>query len=108
MLNMDDIIKNMEGEQEYIEYDYDLNDICNEYKEKDLILYETDLKTKNTIIFLPDLEENFIYIKKYTMSIIKMLKNYLINIICHLKMMFLMNPLCMDIGLQLQKRCLSE
>ena len=41
MLYMDDIIKNLEKEQEYIEYEYDLNDICNEYTEEHLILYET-------------------------------------------------------------------
>ena len=41
MLYLDDIIKNLEKEQEYIEYEYDLNDICNEYNESHLMLYET-------------------------------------------------------------------
>lgn len=41
MLHMDDIIENLEKEQEHIEYEYDLNDICNEYNEDNLLLYET-------------------------------------------------------------------
>lgn len=41
MLHLDDIIKNLKQEQEYIEYDYELNDICNKYNEDDLLLYET-------------------------------------------------------------------
>ena len=37
MLSLDEIFQNMEKEQEYIEYEYDLKDICNEYSEDDLL-----------------------------------------------------------------------
>ena len=72
MLYPDDIIKNMEKEQEYIEYEYDLNDICNEYNEDDLLLYETGniMSGAGGIFFLR---------KEYMMIIIKTQKNYLIN-----------------------------
>lgn len=38
---LDDMIKNLEKEQKIIEYDYNLDDICKEYNEDDLLLYET-------------------------------------------------------------------
>ena len=41
MLNIDEIIKNLENEQEYIEYNYDLSDICKNYSEDNLLFYET-------------------------------------------------------------------
>lgn len=73
MLYLDDIIKNLEKEQEYIEYEYDLNDICNEYNESDLMLYETGNRMsgaggvfflrkdgKNKIIYI-DEEDDLLY-----------------------------------------------
>ena len=41
MLNMDDIIDKLKKEQEYIEYECNLNDICKEYNENNLMIYET-------------------------------------------------------------------
>lgn len=38
MLRMNEIINNLEKEQENIEYEYDLNDICKEYSEDNLML----------------------------------------------------------------------
>ena len=73
MLSLDEIIQNIEKEQEYIEYEYDLKDICNEYSEDDLILYETGNRMggpggifflrkdgKNKIIFV-DEEDDLLY-----------------------------------------------
>lgn len=41
MLHVNEILNNLEKEQEYIEYEYDLRDICKEYSEDNLMLYET-------------------------------------------------------------------
>ena len=41
MLYLDEIIKNQEKEQESIDYEYELKDICEEYTEENLLLYET-------------------------------------------------------------------
>lgn len=65
MLYMDDILKNLEKEQEYIEYEYDLNDICNKYNEDDLMIYETGNRLGGTggIFFLrKDGKNKIIYV----------------------------------------------
>ena len=62
---MDDIIYNLKKEQEYIEYKYDLNDICNKYNEDDLLLYETGnrMSGKGRIFFLrKDGKNKIIYV----------------------------------------------
>ena len=38
MLHVNEILSNLEKEQEYIEYEYDLRDICKEYSEDKLML----------------------------------------------------------------------
>lgn len=60
MLHMDDIIENLEKEQEHIEYEYDLNDICNEYNEDNLLLYETGNRMSGSggVFFLRKNEKN--------------------------------------------------
>ena len=65
MLYMDDIIDNLKKEQEYIEYEYDLNDICNKYNEDDLLLYETGnrMSGKGGIFFIrKDGKNKIIYV----------------------------------------------
>ena len=70
MLYMEDIVNNHEKELSSIEYDYNLKDICNEYKEDDLILYETGNRMsgvggifffrkdgKNRIIFVDEIDD---------------------------------------------------
>ena len=73
MLYVNKIIQNLEQEQKYIEYKYNLKDICNEYNEDDLLLYETGNRMsglggifflrkngKNKIIYV-DEEDDLLY-----------------------------------------------
>ena len=41
MISQNEIIENIKKEQENIDFDYDLNEICKEYTEEDLYFYET-------------------------------------------------------------------
>lgn len=110
MLSMYDIVENMEKEQKIIEYDYDydLNDICKKYKEEDLLLYETDNRMSGAdgIFFLrKDGKNKIIYVDEKNELLFK---NYLINIICHLKMILLMKTSYMVIDLLSQEICLNK
>lgn len=62
---MNDIIKNLEKEQNHTEYEYNLNDICNEYNEDNLLLYETGNRMRGNggIFFLrKDGKNKIIYV----------------------------------------------
>ena len=73
MLNTEDIIRNLEKEQEYVDYKCNLNDICKKYNEDDLMFYETGNRMggaggifflrkdgKNKIIFVDEVD-NLLY-----------------------------------------------
>ena len=79
MFDIYDAVENLKKEWEHIEEDYDVNDICNEYCEDDLLLYETGNRMsgaggvfflrkdgKNRIIYVD--EENDLLYKNFPIA----------------------------------------